>query len=42
MQADKQEVLKRMNYIEGHLGGIPPLEKNGRILVWLVSRFGAK
>src|SRR5947209_1130739 len=22
MQADKQEVLKRMNYIEGHLGGI--------------------
>jgi hypothetical protein len=22
MQADKQEVLKRLNYIEGHLGGI--------------------
>jgi DNA-binding FrmR family transcriptional regulator len=22
MHADKQEVLKRMNYIEGHLGGI--------------------
>ena len=22
MQADKQDVLKRLNYIEGHLGGI--------------------
>lgn len=22
MQADKQEVLKRLSYIEGHLGGI--------------------
>lgn len=22
MRADKQEVLKRLNYIEGHLGGI--------------------
>ncbi|HEX7737302.1 MAG TPA: metal-sensitive transcriptional regulator [Ktedonobacteraceae bacterium] len=22
MKADKQEVLKRLNYIEGHLGGI--------------------
>jgi DNA-binding FrmR family transcriptional regulator len=22
MQADKQEVLKQLNYIEGHLGGI--------------------
>jgi len=22
MQADKQEILKRLNYIEGHLGGI--------------------
>lgn len=22
MQAEKQEVLKRLNYIEGHLGGI--------------------
>jgi CsoR family transcriptional regulator, copper-sensing transcriptional repressor len=22
MQADKQEIFKRLNYIEGHLGGI--------------------
>jgi DNA-binding FrmR family transcriptional regulator len=28
MQADKSDVLKRLNYIEGHLGGIRKMVEN--------------
>jgi DNA-binding FrmR family transcriptional regulator len=33
MQADRQEVLKRLNYIEGHLGGIRKLIEEDKYCV---------
>jgi len=33
MQADKQDVLKRLNYIEGHLGGIRKMVEEDKYCV---------
>ena len=33
MQADKTDVLKRLNYIEGHLGGIRKMVENDEYCV---------
>jgi CsoR family transcriptional regulator, copper-sensing transcriptional repressor len=33
MQADKSDVLKRLNYIEGHLGGIRKMVENDEYCV---------
>ncbi len=33
VQADKQEVLKRLNYIEGHLGGIRKMIEDDKYCV---------
>ena len=33
MRADKQEVLKRLNYIEGHLGGIRKMVEDDKYCV---------
>ena len=33
MQADKQDVLKRLNYIEGHLGGIRKMIEDDKYCV---------
>jgi DNA-binding FrmR family transcriptional regulator len=33
MRADKQEVLKRLNYIEGHIGGIRKMVEEDKYCV---------
>jgi CsoR family transcriptional regulator, copper-sensing transcriptional repressor len=33
MRADKQEVLKRLNYIDGHLGGIRKMVEDDKYCV---------
>ncbi|HZS76625.1 MAG TPA: metal-sensitive transcriptional regulator [Ktedonobacteraceae bacterium] len=33
MQADKQDVLKRLNYIEGHIGGIRKMVEEDKYCV---------
>ena len=38
MKADKQEVLKRLNYIEGHLGGIRKMIEEDKYCVDIMNQ----